>query len=68
MMNKNTKRLTAVFLAVCMLLPIAQLAYAEDPALTGTGTEEDPYVVCGADGLAALAADPAVFDGCYIVL
>ena len=51
-----------------MLLTMTVVAFAADSALTGSGTETDPYVVTDYDGLKELWGNPGAYDGKYIVL
>jgi DNA-directed RNA polymerase subunit RPC12/RpoP len=67
-MKTRFSKVLSVILCLFLLTATASVAFAADPALPGSGTQEDPYVVADVDGLNALAADPAAFAGKYIVL
>ena len=67
-MKTGFSKVLSVVLCLILMAATASVAFAADTALTGTGTEADPYVVSDAAGMKELAADPAKYDGKYIVL
>ena len=67
-MNKRFLKTLSVLLTAVMLVAMASVAFAADPALPGSGTKDAPYQVSDAEGLAELANNTAAYDGKYIKL
>ena len=64
-MKTRFLKLLSVILTVLMISGSVSVALA---APAGAGTENDPVVIANAEDFAALAADPAAYDGKYITL
>ena len=64
-MKTRFLKLLSVILTVLMISGSVSVALA---APAGAGTENDPVVIANAEDFAALAADPAAYDGKYISL
>ncbi len=58
--NRLTILLLAVLLAICFLVLPAQAKYGG-----GTGTAEDPYLICDANHMNAVGAEPNDWDKCF---
>ena len=60
------KKLISLVMALAMVFSLAIVASAETAAVTGTGTEEDPYVMTGIEGTIEItvpaATDPENFE------
>ena len=65
-MKTRFLKIVSVILTVLMISGMVPAAFAADGA--PAGTESDPIVISDAAGLAALADDPAAYDGKYITL
>ena len=51
-----------------MLLTVTSVAFAADGTLTGSGTKAAPFLIEDAEDFAAVAADPAAYNGKYVAL
>ena len=50
-MKTGFSKVLSVVLCLILMAATASVAFAADTALTGTGTESDPYVVSDAAGM-----------------
>ena len=66
---KHIRIITSFILSVILLMGcFSILSFAEKPALAGSGTEEDPFVVTNAEEFNDLIENTSDYDGKHIVL